>query len=141
MQLKRKLGLTLYLIGFLVLLVGCGGKINYQGEWYGALPNNEEVKITISKDTYTIQGDTEEKKSVLAYQQTGQGFENKTRYVLLKIKGEAYTLSFPTGKEADGAVLIKTSDKDEPLYGNAVHVMSREDYPDYQEYIDTYLEQ
>lgn len=139
MDSKKIAGLIISLIGTLFILVGCGGRINYQGEWYGVLSNDEEVKITISKDTYSVQGDTEDKKSELTYQQTGQGFENKTKYIMLKIKEINYTLAFPTGKEEDGAVLIQPSDKDEPLKGKVIQVLDREDYPEYQTYIDENL--
>lgn len=138
MKLKRILGLTLGLLGTIFLLVGCG-KIDYQGEWYGVLPNEEEVKITISKDTYSVQGDAEDKKSELTYKQTGQGFENSTKYVLLKIDGENFTLSFPTGKEEDGAVLLRPSNDDEPLRGTVIQILDRDDYPEYQKYIDENL--
>lgn len=86
-------------LSFLLFLTACKGSKQIQGTWKAQDSAGTNVTITISKNTFKVDDETYD------YIQNIVGIKNSSRYYVLKINKQMYSLIFPE-KKKDVALLL-----------------------------------
>ena len=121
------------------LLAGCKGSKDIQGTWYAVNSDNLEMTITFDEKTVTFSSEGQDDWT-LDYVQTGTGFENQLGYKILEWDEQNWTFIFPDKKDLENAFIMKPYSDDEKLNGDVYWVLSKTDYPDYEQYKESLSE-
>ena len=131
--MKKNILLFITCLSFLLLLTACKGSKQIQGTWKAQDAAGSNKTITISKTTIKIGEETYD------YTQNVVGIKNSSRYYVLKINKQMYSLIFPE-KKNDIALLLQPDSDDNYLLGSLIYAMNKKEEPDYKEYAAEYLE-
>ncbi|MFI3886564.1 hypothetical protein [Streptococcus parauberis] len=132
--MKRKLIILAATMVAILTLTACKGSSKIQGKWHATNPKETSAILIIKKNTLELDGQK------VKYTQNGKGFENKTKYYVLKMKKsqELFSIIFPDGKK-DEAIMLKINDLDEPYNGVMVFALNKTKKPNYAEYAKKYM--
>lgn len=130
--MKKLVTIILLFIG-MVTLSACSGSDEIIGTWQAQAADGTELIIEIDKKQITVDGETSD------YVQNGFGFENNMSYYTIEVNEQnIYTIIFPE-KDKSIAILIQSTDEDEPLAGTLIFAMNKNEQPNYLEYGNKYL--
>ena len=123
---------TLLFGSSLLFLSSCSGSKVIQGRWKAQDVSKsysgiifQSKKLIIDKEDYD-------------YTQNKMGSENGIDYYGFEIDGEEFIIIFPDKTHKNIALFIKPS-YDNPLKGQLIYALNRNDKPDYEEYVKEYI--
>lgn len=121
----------------LALMVACSkSSPSLQGDWKAQDALKKDYKVLFKKDKVKI-GEQD-------YNYTVDGPKSKDNYTYysLKVKDQgketSYTVFFPTTSK-EIALFLEPSDAKEPLKGQMLFALNKNDKPDYYSYVKKYL--
>lgn len=132
-QKNKKVVLFVLLSMLAIALVGCKGSKDIQGKWYAVNSDGTRMTITLNEKKITFASDGKKTKKS-SYTQNGTGFENNVSYKSIQFDGETVSFVFPDKKDTKNAVILAPDDSDKPTKGTIYWVLSKDDYPDYNQY-------
>lgn len=126
----KKIITLVFSLCVVVVLSGCQGSKEIQGQWYAVDYDETQMMITIDEETisFDVEGEEETKFS---YKQVGLGFKNNQSYKKIEFDNKAYTFVFPDKEDKENGLIIQ-SDKGESLKGLLYWKVSKNDYPTYK---------
>lgn len=123
----------LFLGIMLIFLTGCKGSKDIQGEWYAENSDGEQMIISVTDESITFSSEGTDDWTV-SYKQMGTGFKNNVSYKQIEFDDKSYSFVFPDKKDKDNALILIPHDEDEATVGTIYWVLSKNDFPDYNEY-------
>ncbi|MCY7041245.1 hypothetical protein MK370_06815 [Streptococcus sanguinis] len=120
------------------LLSACGlvGKTQggFRGKWKAQDSDGKDIEMIFNEDNGKI-GDKE-----FDYTISKEGHDQDTKYYRITVSDTYhYTIIFPDN-DMKIAILIEPDDPySDPLYGEMLYAMNRNEYPDFDDYVDKYL--
>ncbi len=133
-KVKRVLAVMILIVSVLLLATSCKVSENVQGTWFAQDGDNEDHIIKFDEKMMIIDGVEYEVK------QTSVTINNNVRYYGFNHNGKIYVVFFPNGDDISRAILLYPYDMDDKLKGKVLYVMNRNEKPDYEEYVNLYLE-
>ncbi|MCD1276295.1 hypothetical protein [Streptococcus sinensis] len=114
-------------------ILGIGRGETYRGKWKAQSSAGENIDLVFEENTGKL-GDKE-----FHYVLDKSGYEDNTKYYSITVNDTYhYTIAFPDN-DLKIAVLLEPDDPRDPLYGEMLYAMNRQKHPDFQKYIDNYL--
>ncbi|OFI50254.1 glycosyltransferase [Floricoccus tropicus] len=132
MKIIKKSTSCLLLIIFVIILTGCKGSKDIQGNWKAQNNDGKNVTIQISDKDITVDGNK------LEYKQNAVGNKNGLKYKGIMVDDIQYVIVFPE-KDKNIAYMMKPESSDDYLYGTLIFAMNKNDYPSYKDYADRYI--
>lgn len=107
---------------------------NLRGKWKATKQTEEEIDLVFNRDKGQL-GEQE-----FDYTVDDSGVQDLMPYFCITVSDTYhYTIVFPD-TSSDIAVLIEPDDYEEdPFYGEMLYAMNRREYPEFQDYLDKYL--
>lgn len=122
--MKKLISLTLVI--FAVILIGCSGSETYRGSWKATNLNGSKSELIFDEKTLTIK-DSLGKSVKFDYTQNSVNISNSVETYGIKLgDGRGYQINFPRAND-ESIGLIKDEN------GNPIYAISRKDYITYEE--------
>ena len=103
----------------LIFLSACGQHTSFQGKWKAQKANGEDIDIVFNDKT---------------------GKLGNTKYYSITVSDTYhYTILFPDDDMKIATLLEPDDPSSDPLYGEMLYAMNRNEYPDFDDYVDKYL--
>lgn len=134
----KKLKYLFLVLITITLLSACGlvGKTqgSFRGKWKAQDSNGKDIEMVFNENSGKI-GDKE-----FDYTIAKEGHEQDTKYYRITVSDTYhYTIIFPDN-DMKIAILLEPDDPySDPLYGEMLYAMNRNEYPDFDDYVDKYL--
>ncbi len=133
--MRKKLIITALLVTVCMVLAGCKGSKNIQGEWFAQDSDEMDCKLIIDEDSIKVKGDTEK---VYSYKQHMVGTENGVTYYGIMLDGEEYSVVFPEKGVKDKGLILKVEGENK-LSGTLVYALNSEEPPSFFDYLQQYM--
>ena len=128
--------LTLLFTTFLTLifLSACGQHTSFQGKWKAQKANGENIDIVFNDKTGKL-GDKE-----FHYKIDKSGYQDNTKYYSITVSDTYhYTILFPDDDMKIATLLEPDDPSSDPLSGEMLYAINRNEHPDFADYVDKYL--
>ena len=118
----------------LIFLSACGQHASFQGKWKAQKANGEDIDIVFNDKTGKL-GDKE-----FHYKIDKSGYQDNTKYYSITVSDTYhYTILFPDDDMKIATLLEPDDPSSDPLYGEMLYAMNRNEYPDFDDYVNKYL--
>lgn len=134
-KFKKNL-LSILIAVFLMVLSACGSSTSspkLEGDWKAQTGANENVVLSFTKDTVTVNGEQYD------YKQKSVEKKGNITYYKIEQNDENFTVIFPD-KDKNIAVMIQPTSEDDDLSGKLLYAMNKKEQPSYSEYAKKYIQ-